>query len=432
MTKGRNGITRRGFIAGTLGTVACSADDEPGDPAKDAGTGGTGDPAAGGAANGGAASGGASGGGASGSGGTVTGGAPASGGSSGASTSGGASTGGATSTGGAGADSGSKVPVAIVAVTDVEQAVKRAIELAGGLDAIKPGQTVFIKPNAVSDRALGTPGIRTNPEVLAAVVKAVKARNPGRIVVGDRSARQFPDTAGIFERTGLGQAALAAGADEIYAGRSPATAPDEWVLMKPTGYEGTWGNAGGILAMRRIVEADHLINVPTCKDHRYALFSMSMKNFVGAIGDSSRDPLHFADTLGGNFASIGRDIAVFNQIFSPMLSVLDATTALLNGGPQGDGADAVRSSPRLVLASRDRVALDATGVSLIQHELQSASVPTPDPANPVLKRDKAWSLPQIVNAGTLGVGVTSADLVELRFDGVEAALAAGIEARFRA
>jgi uncharacterized protein (DUF362 family) len=85
-----------------------------------------------------------------------------------------------------------------------------------------------------------------------------------------------------------------------------------------------------------------------------------------------------------------------------------------------------------VLASRDRVAIDATGVSLIQHELQSATVPTPDPANPVLERDTAWSLPQIVNAGALGVGVASADLVELRFDGVDAALAAAIEARFRA
>lgn len=421
MAKGREGITRRGFIAGTLGTVACSADDEPGKApvdGVDAGTGGTAGASTGGAApTGGAATGGANG---ASTGGTVTGGAPASGG------------GGTPSTGGTAADGGNRVAVAVVAVTDVDQAVKRAIELAGGLDAIQPGQTVFIKPNAVSDRAVGTPGIRTSAEVLAAVVKAVKARDPGRIIVGDRSARQFPDTAGIFERTGLGKAALDAGADEIYAGRSPADAPDDWVLMKPPSYEGTWGSRGGILAMRRILDADHLINVPTCKDHRYALFSMSMKNFVGAIGDSSRDPLHFADSTGGNFASIGRDIAVFNQIFAPLLSVVDATTALLNGGPQGDGADTVRSSPGLVLASRDRVALDATGVSLIQHELESATVPTPDPANPVLKRDKAWSLPQIVNAGALGVGVTSADLVELRFDGVAAALAAGIEARFRA
>jgi uncharacterized protein (DUF362 family) len=183
--------------------------------------------------------------------------------------------------------------------------------------------------------------------------------------------------------------------------------------------------------MRRILEADHLVNVPTCKDHRYALFTLSMKNFVGAIGDSSRDPLHFADTFGGNFENIGRDIAVFNQLFSPLINVLDATTALVCGGPQGDGADAVRTTPGLVLASSDRVALDAAGVSLIQHELESASVPTPDAAYPVLRRERAWALPQIVNAAALGVGVGSADAVDLRFEGVDAALAAAIEARFR-
>lgn len=429
MSKGRDAITRRGFLAGTLGTVACSS--SGGDPAEgDAGTGGAAGTSTGGAATaggatgaGGTAAGGAVAGGASSSGGAVTGGAPASG---------GASSGGKAGEGGGSVDSGSRVSVAVVRASSVDDAVRRAIELAGGLDEIRPGQTVFVKPNAVSDRALGTPGIRTSPEVLAAVVRAVKERDPGRLIVGDRSARQFPDTAGIFERTGLGQAALAAGADEIYAGRSPAEAPGEWVTMQPPSYEGTWGSRGGILAMKRILDADHLINVPTCKDHRYALFSLSMKNFVGAIGDSSRDPLHFADTLGGNFGSIGRDIAVFNQIFAPLLNIVDATTALVNGGPQGDGADAVRTSPGLVLASRDRVALDAAGVSLIQHELETATVRTPDPANPVLRRDTAWSLPQIVNAGALGVGVASAALVDLRFDGVESALAAALEARFRA
>ena len=120
------------------------------------------------------------------------------------------------------------------------------------------------------------------------MVRLVKQRNPGRIIVGDRSARTFPDTARVLQATGLRDAALAAGADEVYAGRSPTEAPDEWVLLKPPHFEETWGRAGGLLAMKKILDADHLINVPACKDHRYALFTMSMKNFVGAIGDSSR------------------------------------------------------------------------------------------------------------------------------------------------
>jgi uncharacterized protein (DUF362 family) len=284
---------------------------------------------------------------------------------------------------------------------------------------------VFIKPNAVSDRMVGTPGIRTSPEVLAAVVRLVRARNPGRIIVGDRSARQFPDTAGVFERSGLRQAALDAGADEVYAAQSPVDAPDEWMLLQPERWEETWMAAGGLLAMKRILEADHLINVPTCKNHRYAVFSMSMKNFVGAIGDASRDPLHF-----GSFPNISRDIAIMNQMFKPTLNIIDATTALVNGGPQGDGSDAVRTSPGLIIASSDRIAADAAGVSLIQRELMTASVPRPDAANASLARDPAWQLPQIQQGIERKLGVASAAAVMLAFDGVTDS--AGIEAKFRA
>ena len=39
-----------------------------------------------------------------------------------------------------------------------------------------------------------------------------------------------------------------------------------------------------------------------------------------------------------------RDIAILNQAFAPLISILDARDALLNGGPEGTGDDAVRES----------------------------------------------------------------------------------------
>ena len=69
---------------------------------------------------------------------------------------------------------------------DVEAAVRRAVEAAGGLSAIQPGQTVFIKPNAVGT-VPGSNGFVTSLAVLGAVVRIVKERDPGWIVVGDRS-----------------------------------------------------------------------------------------------------------------------------------------------------------------------------------------------------------------------------------------------------
>jgi uncharacterized protein (DUF362 family) len=328
-------------------------------------------------------------------------------------------------------DAGSgRTTVAIVHRDNLDDAVARAVELAGGLEAIQPGQSVFIKLNAVSDRAIGTPGIRTSNEMLAAVIKLVKTRDPGRIIVGDRSARQFPDTMEVFRNAGIEEAALAAGADEVYAAPTPEGDPDAWMLLQPESFETSWSAAGGILCMRRILEADHLINVPTCKNHRYALFSMSMKNFIGAIGDSSRDPLHFGDSIAGSFGPIGRDIAILNVPFRPLLNILDASVALINGGPQGDSADAVRATPGLVLASRDRVALDAAGISLIKLELSRTDVPQPDASHTTLMSTNAWSFPQIVEGGMRGLGATSAADVDLAFDDV--ADQAALETLFRA
>jgi uncharacterized protein (DUF362 family) len=336
----------------------------------------------------------------------------------------------AAGSGGAGnaAPSG-KITVGIVSRMNIDEAVARAIELAGGLDEIQAGQTVFIKPNAVSDRAIGMPSIRTNSDVLAAVIKLVKARNPGKIIVGDRSARQFPDTARVFMASGLAEAAMKAGADEIYAAKSPVEAPEEWMLLKPPMFETTWASAGGLYAMKKILEADHLINVPTCKNHRYALYSLSMKAFMGAIGDSSRDPVHFSDSISGMFNNIGKDLAIMNQMFKPTMNVIDALSALVNGGPQGDGADAVRTTPGLIFASKDRLAIDAAAVSLIQLELDTATVPMPDAAQATLKRDPVWKMPQIVNGIALGIGKGDPNNIELKFDGVMRS--AEIEAKFR-
>jgi len=322
-----------------------------------------------------------------------------------------------------------RVTVAIVRNNDdLDAAVARAVQLAGGIDAIQPGQSVFIKVNAVSDRALGTPGIRTSNEVIAAVVRLVKARDPGRIIVGDRSARQFNSTT-VFQSAGIEEAALAAGADEVYMAPTSSADPEAWMLVQPPGYEAAWQAAGGILVMRRIVESDHLINVPVCKNHRFALFTLSMKNFIGAIGDSSRDPLHFAETLSSDFQPIGRDIAVLNQPFSPLINVIDATTAVINGGPQGDGADTVRVLPGLILASRDRVALDALAVSLIKLELGRNDVPQPDASHTSLVETGSWQLPQIMEAVSRGLGVGSEAEVQLAFDDVPDA--AELEAIFR-
>jgi uncharacterized protein (DUF362 family) len=266
----------------------------------------------------------------------------------------------------------------------------------------------------------------TGFEVLAALVRLMKERG-ARVIVGDRSARQVGPSEPVFRFSGLTDAMLAAGADEVYPAPRPSDDPGAWVLVQPPGYEETWSAPGGILAMRKIVEADHLIDVPVCKNHRWAAFSLSMKNFIGAIGDESRDPLHFRV---GDADRLSRDIAILNQSFQPLICVLDALTAVVNGGPEGVGIDRVATNPRLVMASRDRVALDAAGISLIKHELRGAAVPLPDAMHAYNTATRAWSSHQIRHAIERGLGVSGSASVELRFESV--AIAAELEAIYRA
>ncbi len=318
-----------------------------------------------------------------------------------------------------------RAAVAVVRRPKLDDAVERAIALAGGLGEIRAGSRVFIKPNAVHGQVSNLPGIITSVAMIQAVVRAMKARG-ARVTVGDRSARIF-ETSFVFERAGLRDAALEAGADEVFEAPKPAAAPHEWVLVKPPRYEETWGAKGGFLAMRRILESDHFIDLPVCKNHRWAAFSLSMKNLIGALGDDSRDARHFNV---GDPDRLGRDVAILNQAFSPTMVILDAQTALISGGPEGLLGDRVATTPGLVMASKDRIAIDATAASLIKLELSRTNVETPDEMYKVLTTTKAWALPQIVHGIERGLGKARADLVDLRFDDVPDAKA--IEALFRA
>ncbi|MEM9194474.1 MAG: DUF362 domain-containing protein [Myxococcota bacterium] len=320
------------------------------------------------------------------------------------------------------------VPPGMAAVAlsgaDIEAAVRSVIGAAGGLDAIRPGDTVFIKPNAVHPFVVG-PGIVTSNPVLEAVIRAVRDYSPGRVIVGDRSARPF-ESAAALTQSGQQAAAMAAGADEIYAAPRPADDPDAWVMLQPEGYESTWGPVGGLLAMRKIVEANHFINVPVLKDHRGAVFSLSLKNLIGAVGDDTRDRMHYVSQMP---EQLSQDIVILNKMFQPTLNILDARGALINGGPEGTDADAVRASPELVLASRDRVALDAVGVALLKLHISRTTIDSPDEAQSFLA-GPIFELPQLRHGITEGLGVMSAEQILLRFDQV--ADSDAIEATLRA
>src|SRR5882672_7150170 len=67
--------------------------------------------------------------------------------------------------------------VGIARGATLEESVRRAVDLAGGMGFIKEGQTVLIKPNVTGALKSRT---TTEPEVLYAVIKLVAAQGPKR------------------------------------------------------------------------------------------------------------------------------------------------------------------------------------------------------------------------------------------------------------
>jgi len=78
---------------------------------------------------------------------------------------------------------------------DVESAVRKAIQLAGGLgEIVNPRSRVLIKPNVNSREKSGT-GKVTDARVTRAVTRIVLEEKPARVVIGEGAAVgfDFPD-----------------------------------------------------------------------------------------------------------------------------------------------------------------------------------------------------------------------------------------------
>jgi uncharacterized protein (DUF362 family) len=92
-------------------------------------------------------------------------------------------------------------------------------------------------------------------------------------------------------------------------------------------------------------------------------------------------------------------IAEINSVYSTDLVVMDGVEAFVDGGPmRGTRVDA-----NVILAGKDRVAIDATGVAILR--LFGTT--------PAVSQGPIFSLQQIARAAELGVGIKSPDQIEL-------------------
>jgi uncharacterized protein (DUF362 family) len=310
------------------------------------------------------------------------------------------------------------------------------------LGFIKPDQTVLIKPNVTG--AVPNP-TTTSPEVLYAVIKLVAAQGPKRIIVADRSFSPLfntttPKTIDVMKSVGqldaVNEAITDVKAPVVAVGLEDAASEFE-KLGLPANTEHwrkinhplatNWPN--GFELAELLFAVDHVINVPVIKTHFQAWFTMSMKAFVGMSHHRSRREFHTAFKGGSNLADqkssgsrrrVGPEgrkldideveplvnrVAELNLGIKPALNIMDGTKSFVFGGPSHGDVE----EPKLIVASRDRIAADATGIAVLkrygtERRLQNYSV---------------WENPFIKHGIEIGLGIDGLDKLNLKHVGIE-------------
>jgi len=328
-----------------------------------------------------------------------------------------------------------KSTVGIAKSPSIATAVRRAVEMSGGLDFIKPGQRVLIKPNQVA--GVGHPAT-TNPEVLYEVARLVAEAGSDTIFISDRcypgqSSTLAAKFSGHFDAAKQAEADIGSGVKVISVGLDEAEdymkrgSPTWRAIHHPMArnFFDKDGKDVGFYLAEFLFQVDHVINVPCAKVHNQAWLTMSMKAFVGMsdprttrlffhaqMGKGSEPPANRKNLVGGPYFTtledtthISRSIAELNLGLTPSLNIIDGTRPIYQGSHMtGDSAKA-----DIIIASRDRVAADVTGVALLRAVGNEER----------WKNVSPWDHPMIVRAGELGLGVTAREHMTVEHEGVD-------------
>lgn len=233
--------------------------------------------------------------------------------------------------------------VSLVSNPDPSYAIRRAIAMVRGLDFLRPGDSVLIKP------AINSPNpfpATTSPLMVSELIGLLKYKGAGDVFLGDRPPAGL-DAMYCMKETGIYDAAVDGGAEIV------EFLDDDMLQVKPE-RASYW--PVGFSVPRLFNRVDHIITLPRLSTHALAGFTMSLKILVGVLPSDDRYLMHTsADFLKG----IAEIALATNKI---RLSVLDGREGFSHGGPD----EGTVVAPGIVIASRNMVAADAVGLALLK------------------------------------------------------------------
>ncbi|KUG20717.1 MAG: DUF362 domain-containing protein [Methanomicrobiaceae archaeon] len=246
----------------------------------------------------------------------------------------------------------------------------------------------------------------THPDTLAAIVDALRAAGAGPITLAERSGMGVTQT--VLRERGVLDLAERLGFSVLDLDRLPA---EGWVEIRHADLH--WDRGFYIAGLFR--EGAAVVQTCCLKTHRFGgHFTMSLKNSVGLV--ARIDPLGHYNYMAELHASPHQRlmIAEINRFYPVDLVIMDAAEAFVTGGPER--GEVVQ--PALLIAGRDRVAIDAVGVALLRSY----------GSTPAVMKGRIFAMEQIARAAELGVGALSAaDIRVISLDDASREAAAEIE-----
>ena len=264
---------------------------------------------------------------------------------------------------------------------DVVDLVSDAVTKAGGLDFIKDGQTVVLKPNIVTPYAdrMNTPmsltvnGVSTDWRVAKAVADLVRAKNKtGKILVMEGSV---VPAATAFSLMGYTKDNFGTSVDEFigFEGASCSDRSTDALVQKS-------GPGGKLFWMnKRYADADVVISLPTMKTHLNAGITGSVKNLgIGTTPAGQYSAVVDGGTTNGLDCTRGQTAGLIDHSTPEALGqfvhdyyslrpadfvVMDALQGLQHGpasmwSTASTGYASDKMNMRLILAGRNAVAVD--------------------------------------------------------------------------
>jgi uncharacterized protein (DUF362 family) len=250
------------------------------------------------------------------------------------------------------------------------------------------GKTVALKANYNSADPFPA---STHIDTLRALVQNLKDADASGLTLAERSG--MGNTAEVLEQMGVIALSKELDFKTIVL---DDVGKEEWLKVE---HKGTHWLKGFYMA-KVFHDADKVVQTCCLKTHRFGgHFTLSMKNSVGLV--AKKVPGGMYDYMWELHSSPFQRqmIAEINQSYNLDFILMDGMKAFVTGGP--DLGKVVE--PNLLLASHDRVAIDAVGVAILKLYGTKGNVGESD----VFEQD------QLKRATELGLGVKSAAEIKL-------------------